>query len=895
MHQTSQQFIPSDIQSTSIIAFAVFAMDGTNNNVAAAADDMSGMKCIDVRGHPAMTLAQLKLHIANVIGRSDPFFQLISIAQGFLPPDQTLSALGLTNGSQLSIMDDDDAPVLADADMDALNKTVAFKWPNTDDDQSINIAVIVMPNTTIDEARFPSNDITIPLTAAVLANNTDLSHRSFRANLAVDINDDNDSEYISVHTDVNSLPSSAADDEAYYNDFGQYNGGLLDGFRILNATSMESPEDVIRLVLPDCQPALIAVEIEHLSHFINLTYLDLTGNYLNINQFTKLTSLQELSLACNNIKDISFLPLPFTTSELLLANASQNIIEENTNTENGQREPQMTFITSNEQEDSTGVTAVHTGEKTTNTEFVSSTLSSPDSHAKVSPLSTGDENAAANDQELDSRSQSGSSNADVLLMSPTVSRTDFGHLRGLDLSHNNIPYQQIVHLCSLPNLISLSLANNNLYRLPKILLFNKLQKFILSGNYLGNWKKRRDHSSKLRISILLQRAITKLLLLSSSSSVQQQQQRLLVRYSHDNDIDTQWFAKQNKLHNEKDDNVWQALSSIPSLTEIDLSHNLLQYIPVYINNNNNLNYFPNLKNLNLSDNFISTSHIHLYGLKKFIHLQQIDLSQNLFNYGKRIITNNNININNNYKKDFPFIQERLCNEHNMIIAITSKMTRSDATSLHPYIHDDRRHLMIPATTTAMIQAQQQDIPIVVRPFSNKQEKRTKSATSATINELTVLRCSDDELNELLYDSPQPSATVLHSVSVLQRTVETLRLSDVTTNRYASANVSLPQKQYYSRAKPYAEMKMQTSKQNDIYDHIIAAIDNMKSADTAEEKTETPPQLPFGARSVVPQSARTGPTKKSLVADGRRRRLFDRERRAAENDALMKLVAASAAP
>jgi len=327
----------------------------------------------------------------------------------------------------------------------------------------------------------------------------------------------------------------------------------------------------------------------------------------------------------------------------------------------------------------------------------------------------------------------------------------------------------------------------------------------------------------------------------------------------------------------------------------------LQYVPVHITDDSRHtidddqaggHHLPLLCQLNIGGNFIPTCQ-YLFGLTQLTALQQVDVSNNLFNYGR-------LPMEFDHAKHFPFIQYRLCNDHGIIVAISTKMTKAESTLREPYVRDDRRHLMTPSE-----QAPPRSTPIVVRPPLSREEERdqtslTRRKSDQSLNELSVLSYGDNDLKELLYDSPETSAAVIKSMSVLRQRVSGLRQSDVTTNGYASTNTIKKRettRQHYVRSKGDSGIQPRASRQTDIYDSIVAAIEKMRSTDNDEEKTETaePPSVPVSRISRIPQSARTGPGQQTIFADRRRRRLFDRERRVADMDALMSIAGSSSAP
>jgi len=92
--------------------------------------------------------------------------------------------------------------------------------------------------------------------------------------------------------------------------FGPRRGALLDGYRLLQASRCELPEQLHRFRLTSCTPPLIDAVPEHLAEFVNLHTLDVSGNSLPFDRFRLMPSLEELNLSCNMIRDFDFSPLP---------------------------------------------------------------------------------------------------------------------------------------------------------------------------------------------------------------------------------------------------------------------------------------------------------------------------------------------------------------------------------------------------------------------------------------------------------------------------------------------------------------------------------------------------------------------------------------------------------
>lgn len=76
----------------------------------------------------------------------------------------------------------------------------------------------------------------------------------------------------------------------------------LDGFSLLENVGMALPDDAIFGVL--CDKKYTTVVESDFVFFVQLMYLDVSENYLQLSHFGNLPRLQELRLACNEIRDI---------------------------------------------------------------------------------------------------------------------------------------------------------------------------------------------------------------------------------------------------------------------------------------------------------------------------------------------------------------------------------------------------------------------------------------------------------------------------------------------------------------------------------------------------------------------------------------------------------------
>jgi hypothetical protein len=77
---------------------------------------------------------------------------------------------------------------------------------------------------------------------------------------------------------------------------------ILDGFSLLDSVGMALPDDAIFGVLSDKKYTDVAEN--DLMFFIGLLYLDVSENFLQLAPFKDLPKLEELRLACNNMKNI---------------------------------------------------------------------------------------------------------------------------------------------------------------------------------------------------------------------------------------------------------------------------------------------------------------------------------------------------------------------------------------------------------------------------------------------------------------------------------------------------------------------------------------------------------------------------------------------------------------
>ena len=75
---------------------------------------------------------------------------------------------------------------------------------------------------------------------------------------------------------------------------------LLDGFSLLESAGVSLPDDAIFAVLSDGK--YTAVAESDLVFFLELLYLDVSENFLQLSFFGNLPRLQELRLACNDMR-----------------------------------------------------------------------------------------------------------------------------------------------------------------------------------------------------------------------------------------------------------------------------------------------------------------------------------------------------------------------------------------------------------------------------------------------------------------------------------------------------------------------------------------------------------------------------------------------------------------
>lgn len=79
---------------------------------------------------------------------------------------------------------------------------------------------------------------------------------------------------------------------------------VLDGFSLLESAGLALPDDAVFAVLSDRR--FTGVAEEDLVFFAELLYLDASENFLQLASFANLPRLQELRLACNDIRDIQY-------------------------------------------------------------------------------------------------------------------------------------------------------------------------------------------------------------------------------------------------------------------------------------------------------------------------------------------------------------------------------------------------------------------------------------------------------------------------------------------------------------------------------------------------------------------------------------------------------------
>jgi len=79
---------------------------------------------------------------------------------------------------------------------------------------------------------------------------------------------------------------------------------VLDGYKVLDISGVELPEEVCRAILSNQEPPFNNTVPEHLQEFVNLTHLDVSGNKLSLEQLDCLSSVQTLLISCSNIKHI---------------------------------------------------------------------------------------------------------------------------------------------------------------------------------------------------------------------------------------------------------------------------------------------------------------------------------------------------------------------------------------------------------------------------------------------------------------------------------------------------------------------------------------------------------------------------------------------------------------
>lgn len=77
---------------------------------------------------------------------------------------------------------------------------------------------------------------------------------------------------------------------------------ILDGFALLEASGVALPVDALFGELSDRE--FTGVAENDLAFFSEMLYLDVSENYLQLSNFSNLLKLEDLKLACNNIRDI---------------------------------------------------------------------------------------------------------------------------------------------------------------------------------------------------------------------------------------------------------------------------------------------------------------------------------------------------------------------------------------------------------------------------------------------------------------------------------------------------------------------------------------------------------------------------------------------------------------
>lgn len=99
---------------------------------------------------------------------------------------------------------------------------------------------------------------------------------------------------------------------------------ILDGFALLEASGVALPDKALMINLSDKDYTGVAED--DLAFFTEMTYLDVSENYLQLSNFINLPKLKELKLACNNIRDIKreHLQMPENFTSLRLLDLSFN-------------------------------------------------------------------------------------------------------------------------------------------------------------------------------------------------------------------------------------------------------------------------------------------------------------------------------------------------------------------------------------------------------------------------------------------------------------------------------------------------------------------------------------------------------------------------------------------
>lgn len=81
-------------------------------------------------------------------------------------------------------------------------------------------------------------------------------------------------------------------------------GRALDGYKILDLSGLELPEEVCRAAITSQDPPYSNTVPEHLQEFTNLTSLDVSGNELSLEMLDCLPAIQTLGLSCSSIKHV---------------------------------------------------------------------------------------------------------------------------------------------------------------------------------------------------------------------------------------------------------------------------------------------------------------------------------------------------------------------------------------------------------------------------------------------------------------------------------------------------------------------------------------------------------------------------------------------------------------